>query len=86
MPSNVKHNEGDKNFDFRHHLHLVPNTPLHTWYGRDTLNVTSYHHQGIKVLAKRFKPSKEKNNEKSFLFFFKNFSFQFSGSCRRWTN
>jgi gamma-glutamyl-gamma-aminobutyrate hydrolase PuuD len=45
------------NYDtYRHPVTLVPETPLAGWYRRKTLKVNSYHHQGIRELAKRFKP------------------------------
>lgn len=58
MPSSIDHNGGEQNPDFRHKVKIVPGTPLHSWYNMETLNVTSYHHQGVKVLAKRFTASK----------------------------
>jgi len=50
-----------KHIDYRHydaHRHLVtivPGTPLERWYKRKTLRVNSYHHQGVRELARRFK-------------------------------
>jgi gamma-glutamyl-gamma-aminobutyrate hydrolase PuuD len=41
---------------YRHPVTLVDGTPLHRWYGQSELNVNSYHHQGIRTLARRFKP------------------------------
>jgi putative glutamine amidotransferase len=40
----------------RHALTILPNTPLARWYGRAHIRVNSYHHQGIKQLAGRFRP------------------------------
>ena len=40
----------------RHRVTLVDGTPLRRWYGQKTLQVNSYHHQGIRDLAARFKP------------------------------
>jgi gamma-glutamyl-gamma-aminobutyrate hydrolase PuuD len=40
----------------RHSIKVVPGTPLEQWYRRRTLRVNSYHHQGIRRLASRFKP------------------------------
>ena len=40
----------------RHPISIVPGTPLQKWYGRKTLRVNSYHHQGIRDLAPRFTP------------------------------
>ena len=45
------------NYDtYRHPLSIVPGTPLARWYRRKTLEVNSYHHQGIRELARRFRP------------------------------
>jgi len=45
------------NYDtYRHPVTLEAGTPLAGWYRRKTLKVNSYHHQGIRELAKRFKP------------------------------
>jgi len=41
---------------YRHALTILPGTPLARWYGRAHIRVNSYHHQGIKRLAKRFRP------------------------------
>ncbi len=41
---------------YRHPIEIVPGTPLARWYGRRTLRVNSYHHQGIRRLARRFRP------------------------------
>lgn len=41
---------------YRHGVTLVDGTPLRRWYGKKTLQVNSYHHQGIRDLAARFKP------------------------------
>jgi gamma-glutamyl-gamma-aminobutyrate hydrolase PuuD len=46
-----------ENYDtYRHPVSLVRGTPLARWYRRKTLRVNSYHHQGIRELARRFKP------------------------------
>jgi gamma-glutamyl-gamma-aminobutyrate hydrolase PuuD len=51
----IDHNP--KRYDaYRHPITLVPGTPLHRWYRRTNLDVNSYHHQGIRDLASRFKP------------------------------
>lgn len=44
------------NYDgHRHPVTVEPHTPLHSWFDRsNTLDVSSYHHQGIKKLAERF--------------------------------
>ena len=45
------------NYDtYRHPASIVPGTPMAQWYRRKTLKVNSYHHQGIRKLASRFKP------------------------------
>lgn len=41
---------------FRHPINVVPGTPLADWYGRKTVRVNSYHHQGIRRLAHRLRP------------------------------
>lgn len=41
---------------YRHSISIVPGSPLQKWYRRNTLRVNSYHHQGIRDLAQRFKP------------------------------
>ncbi len=46
-----------ENYDeYRHPATIVPGTPLARWYRRKKLNVNSYHHQGIRKLAPRFRP------------------------------
>jgi putative glutamine amidotransferase len=41
---------------YRHSVAVVPGTPLARWYGRGPLRVNSYHHQGIRRLARRLVP------------------------------
>jgi gamma-glutamyl-gamma-aminobutyrate hydrolase PuuD len=41
---------------YRHPIDVIPGTPLARWYRRKKLQVNSYHHQGIRVLASRFRP------------------------------
>lgn len=41
---------------YRHPVSILPGTPLARWYRRKTLNVNSYHHQGVLKLAPRFQP------------------------------
>ena len=41
---------------YRHPISIVAASPLENWYGRKQLQVNSYHHQGIRDLARRFKP------------------------------
>lgn len=46
-----------ENYDtYRHPVSILPDTPLARWYRRESLRVNSYHHQGIRRLARRFKP------------------------------
>lgn len=39
---------------YRHPISIVGGSPLEKWYRRSTLQVNSYHHQGIRDLAGRF--------------------------------
>jgi gamma-glutamyl-gamma-aminobutyrate hydrolase PuuD len=44
------------NYDtYRHPVSVVPGTPLARWYRLKDLRVNSYHHQGIRELAPRFR-------------------------------
>jgi gamma-glutamyl-gamma-aminobutyrate hydrolase PuuD len=54
--SSLKHIDFAHYDAYRHPISIVPGTPLQTWYGRTGLRVNSYHHQGIRELAPRFKP------------------------------
>lgn len=56
--SPLKHIEEDLNhYDaYRHGITLVEGTPLQRWYAENTLQVNSYHHQGVRDLAPRFQP------------------------------
>lgn len=54
--SRLKHINYDQYDTHRHSVEIIPDTPLYEWYGRNSLPVTSYHHQGIRDLAKRFRP------------------------------
>ena len=57
MPSQLTHRaEGARYHRLRHALTILPGTPLARWYGRTRILVNSYHHQGIKTLARRFRP------------------------------
>jgi gamma-glutamyl-gamma-aminobutyrate hydrolase PuuD len=57
MPSRLVHRAGGKRYHrLRHALTILPNTPMARWYGRKSIRVNSYHHQGIKRLAARFRP------------------------------
>jgi len=47
----------DRHYDtYRHPVSVLPGTPLYEWYGRRHLQVNSYHHQGVRDLASRFRP------------------------------
>lgn len=54
--SPLKHINFDHYDSYRHRITIVPGTPLEKWYGRTTLRVNSYHHQGVRDLAPRFQP------------------------------
>jgi putative glutamine amidotransferase len=41
---------------YRHLISIVAGSPLAKWYRRKQLLVNSYHHQGVRDLARRFKP------------------------------
>lgn len=41
---------------YRHPVTVAPRTPLARWYRRKSLKVNSYHHQGVRDLATRFRP------------------------------
>jgi gamma-glutamyl-gamma-aminobutyrate hydrolase PuuD len=41
---------------YRHPVSVVAETPLDRWYRRKELAVNSYHHQGVRALARRFRP------------------------------
>jgi gamma-glutamyl-gamma-aminobutyrate hydrolase PuuD len=46
-----------ENYDgYRHPVAIVPGTPLAQWYRRKKIEVNSYHHQGVRSLARRFQP------------------------------
>lgn len=47
---------GEHYDDYRHPVAIVPGTPLGEWYNEPTINVNSYHHQGVRSLAPRFRP------------------------------
>jgi len=52
-----RHHIDLENYDtYRHPISVLPDTPLARWYRRKTLRVNSYHHQGIRKLARRFRP------------------------------
>lgn len=54
--SPLKHIDHTNYHPHRHPISIVEGTPLRRWYGRNSLPVTSYHHQGVRELAKRFRP------------------------------
>jgi gamma-glutamyl-gamma-aminobutyrate hydrolase PuuD len=54
--SRLKHINFAHYDSYRHSISIVPGSPLQQWYRRKTLRVNSYHHQGIRDLAPRFKP------------------------------
>jgi putative glutamine amidotransferase len=50
--SELKHiNYGEQYDQYRHAVRIVPGTPLEKWYRRPTLEVNSYHHQGVRRLG-----------------------------------
>ncbi len=55
--SKLKHISYGEEYDtYRHPVDILPQTPLAVWYRQPRINVNSYHHQGIRDLARRFKP------------------------------
>jgi gamma-glutamyl-gamma-aminobutyrate hydrolase PuuD len=52
----LKHIDYEHYDTYRHPIAIVPGTPLQRWYRRTSLRVNSYHHQGIRTLARRFTP------------------------------
>lgn len=59
----VKHINYENYDGHRHPINVIEGTPLHEWFRESLdggcglqLNVNSYHHQGVKKLATRFKP------------------------------
>jgi len=54
--SRLKHIDYHHYDTYRHPITLVPGTPLAKWYGAEGIRVNSYHHQGIRKLARRFRP------------------------------
>lgn len=53
----ARHHIDYENYDtYRHPVAILPETPLSRWYGEERLNVNSYHHQGVRDLAPRFRP------------------------------
>jgi gamma-glutamyl-gamma-aminobutyrate hydrolase PuuD len=54
--SSLKHIDFEHYDTYRHPISIVPESPLHKWYPQSELQVNSYHHQGVRDLASRFKP------------------------------
>jgi gamma-glutamyl-gamma-aminobutyrate hydrolase PuuD len=54
--SSLKHIDAAHYDTLRHPITVVPGTPLEKWYRRRALQVNSYHHQGVRRLAPRFRP------------------------------
>jgi gamma-glutamyl-gamma-aminobutyrate hydrolase PuuD len=54
--STLRHVDMENYDGYRHPVRVLEGTPLHDWYGLDELDVNSYHHQGIKKVAKRLEP------------------------------
>jgi len=54
--SRLKHIDFEHYDTYRHSISLTERTPLRNWYDRAELRVNSYHHQGVRDLAPRFKP------------------------------
>ena len=54
--SRVKHIDFAHYDSYRHPISIVAGSPLEKWYKRSILRVDSYHHQGIRDLAPRFRP------------------------------
>ena len=49
--SELKHINYEHYDQYRHLVRIVPGTPLERWYRRPTLEVNSYHHQGVRRLG-----------------------------------
>jgi len=54
--SAFKHIEFSHYDSYRHWITIVAGSLLEKWYGSEKLLVNSYHHQGVRELARRFKP------------------------------
>jgi gamma-glutamyl-gamma-aminobutyrate hydrolase PuuD len=54
--SGLKHIDYSHYDTYRHPITVVPQSPLAGWYRESSLTVNSYHHQGIRRLASRFRP------------------------------
>lgn len=53
--SRLKHVDSGNYDSYRHTISVEEGTPLASWYGRKSLRVNSYHHQGVRKLARRFR-------------------------------
>jgi putative glutamine amidotransferase len=53
--SSLRHVDLKRYDSYRHAIHIVEGTPLDKWYARRTIRVNSYHHQGVRGLASRFR-------------------------------
>ena len=54
--SRLKHIDYQHYDTYRHPVTLVQGSPLARWYRRNRIKVNSYHHQGVRRLARRFEP------------------------------
>lgn len=54
--SGLRHIDAAHYDTYRHSISIVPGSRLEKWYRRSTLQVNSYHHQGVRKLARRFEP------------------------------
>jgi putative glutamine amidotransferase len=54
--SRLKHIDFAHYDTYRHPISIIHGSPLQSWYQRKIVRVNSYHHQGIRDLAPRFKP------------------------------
>jgi gamma-glutamyl-gamma-aminobutyrate hydrolase PuuD len=53
--SKLKHVDPEHYDTYRHKITVEAGSPLAKWYGRRELRVNSYHHQGVRKLARRFR-------------------------------
>lgn len=57
LHSHLKHIHPGPRYDaYRHPVTIVPETPLARCYRAPQIEVNSYHHQGVRTLASRFRP------------------------------
>jgi gamma-glutamyl-gamma-aminobutyrate hydrolase PuuD len=61
--SPLRHIDYDHYDTYRHRITVEPGSPLERWYKRRQIKVNSYHHQGIRRLAARFKPMAHADDE-----------------------